>query len=379
MRTLRLVASLTLCAGLSLTSAMVAGCANPLHKKHDDAAVAVTQHDYKGTASVGDFITIHLDTAAQTISYTNITNGLSGSGTFTVNLDGSYAITESSGCFTEAFEIPGYALVLKGLKTGPTQDTVSLVTSIDSQVNTVAGVSNQSYNYMQFRTNSGGLEVGHVGMGAAAQVTHAGYWPYGAHSSTPSDAFMPASTFPGSPVEDAATGALKLTITDTNGTSDNYIFATTSGLLAVDTGNGSLICLKEAAASTFQTADAGTYRAFSYGKLGASTGMGNVESPAAGTVDKVTITVGSDGSLLIRDGANATLASGTLQPFAGSALETGIGFACPGLFHATIGAQEVFVTFTGDAMLFSSFTFNSGSGTYDYFYGVGLKQVAGNG
>ncbi len=378
MRLIKIITATALCVGLSSTAIAVASCS--LSKKtNNDAPAAPTAHDYKGTASVGDFITFHFDSAAHSMSYVNVTNGLSGSGTYTVNADGSYTISESSGCFTEALEISGYALVLRGVKTGPTRDTVSLVTSIDSQVNTVAGVANKNYNYMQFRTNSGGLEIGHVSMGSAAQITSAGYWPYG-NLSTPPDAFHPANTFPGLPVPDAATGALKLTIIDSGISSDNYIFATSSGLLAVDTGNGSLICLQEASTSAMSASSAGTYRALSYGKNGANTGIGNVETPAQGSVSLATITVGSDGTLLIRNAASATLASGTLTPIAGSAIATGIGETCPGLFHATIGTQEVFVTFTGSALLFSSFMpVAGGGGSYDYFYGVGLKQVASSG
>ncbi len=373
------------CTAFGVSTALV-GCLDLIKSSGDaTAAVTATSHSYKGTASVGDFITLDMDTSALTISYHNLTNGLSGSGTYTVNTDGSYTITESSGCFTDAYEIPGYALVLRGTKTGPTQNTVSLVTSFNSQVNTIASVANQNYNYMQFRINSGGVEIGHVHMGNNAEITSARYWPYGNFNDpmNPANAYETDSTFPGAPVEDAATGALKLTITDMGVSEDNYIFATTDGLLAVDTGNGSLVCLQESASSALTASNAGTYRALRYGKNGANTGMGNVES-GLGIVDKVTIAVAVDGTLLITDAANATVASGTITPFAGTALETGIGHACLGLFHAdiTVGGvtQEVFITFTGDAMLFSSFRPTaSGSSTYDYFYGVALKQVASSG
>jgi hypothetical protein len=53
---------------------------------------------------------------------------------------------------------------------------------------------------------------------------------------------------------------------------------------------------------------------------------------------------------------------------------------CYGLFTFRIttasAQQDVFVTFMGQAMLFSSFTANlpwNSAGTYNYFYGVGLK------
>jgi hypothetical protein len=54
---------------------------------------------------------------------------------------------------------------------------------------------------------------------------------------------------------------------------------------------------------------------------------------------------------------------------------------CNGLFtfRVTTGSneQDVFVTFVGNAVVFSAFStdlpWSSGNGTYDYMYGVGLK------
>ncbi|MBA3937654.1 MAG: hypothetical protein H0X38_09340 [Planctomycetes bacterium] len=386
MRLSPLLASIT----LTIATAVI-GCSSPFSSSTASHAVAaVTTHNYTGTASVGDFITMTFDTSAHTFSYVNHTNGLSGAGTFTVNVDGSYAMTDSSSCFTDAYEVPGFALVLRGTRTGPTQDTVSLVTALQSQVNTVAGVSNQNFNYMQFRTNSGGVEVGFVGMGPAAQVTHASYWPYGATQLVP-DAFHPADTFPGSPVEDTATGALKLTIIDSGVSVDNFIFATTSGLLAVDTGNGSLVCFHQAATNAFVPAVAGTYRALAFAKNGVTTGSGNTETPAVGTVAKLSISLDASGLISVTDAGSTVLASGTIAPF-DSTLTTGIGNACPGMFHLTIPRiaadgvtavnQELFLTFVGDALMFSSFQPDpsvSDMRSYDYFYGVALKQNASNG
>ena len=378
----------------SLTLAMVSGvigCSSPFSSSTSAAPAApVTAHNYTGTASVGDFISMSFDSGARTFTYVNHTNGLSGSGTYTVNLDGSYALSDSSGCFTDAYEVPGFALVLRGTKTGPAQDTVSLVTALQSQVNTVAGVADQNYNYMQFRTNSGGLEVGFVSMGPQAQVTSASYWPFGASQQVP-EAFHPADTFPGQPSEDAASGALKLTIVDNGASVDNYIFATNSGLLAVDTGNGSLVCFHQATGSAFNPAVAGTYRALAFAKSGATTGAGNVETPTVGTVTKYSISLDTSGLISVTDSSSAVVASGTIAPF-DSTLTNGIGNACPGMFHLTIPRtaadgmtavnQELFLTFVGDAVMFSSFEPDpqpTDNRTYDYFYGVALKQDASNG
>jgi hypothetical protein len=50
--------------------------------------------NYNGTASVGDFLTISIDSSAQTITYNNYTNGETGTVAYTVNVDGTYTITD---------------------------------------------------------------------------------------------------------------------------------------------------------------------------------------------------------------------------------------------------------------------------------------------
>ena len=138
MRHSRIITSFVWACTVIGVSTTLIGCLDLIKASGDATASVATSHSYKGTASVGDFITFDLDTSALTFSYHNVTNGLSGSGTYVVNTDGSYAITESSACFTVAYEIPGYALVLRGTKTGPTQNITSLVTSFKSQTNTIA-------------------------------------------------------------------------------------------------------------------------------------------------------------------------------------------------------------------------------------------------
>lgn len=43
---------------------------------------------YHGTASVGDFMTITINSGVQTIAYTDVSNGVSGSVPYTVNSGG---------------------------------------------------------------------------------------------------------------------------------------------------------------------------------------------------------------------------------------------------------------------------------------------------
>src|SRR5579863_3796199 len=64
---------------------------------------------YNGTASVGDFLTITIDSTAHTIAYKNYTNGQMGTVPYTVNSDGTYTITDPDGNLLSAYEVPGTA------------------------------------------------------------------------------------------------------------------------------------------------------------------------------------------------------------------------------------------------------------------------------
>jgi hypothetical protein len=89
-------------------------------------------HTYNGTASVGDFLTISLDSTTHTLTYSNHSNGDAGTIPYTVNSDGTYTLNDPSGNLLAAYEVPGYALLLQAAKTGPNHNTMALVTAVQS-------------------------------------------------------------------------------------------------------------------------------------------------------------------------------------------------------------------------------------------------------
>ena len=125
-------------------------------------APTVVTRTYNGTASVGDFLTIVINSTASTITYTNLSNGDTGTLAYTTNTDGSYAITDPNSNLISAYEVPGYALVIQSAKSGPNHNTPALITAVESGPISLSTFANKSYNYMQFRTAAGGLEVGSV-------------------------------------------------------------------------------------------------------------------------------------------------------------------------------------------------------------------------
>ena len=341
---------------------------------------AATSRTYNGSASVGDFLTITLDSAALTLTYTNVSNGDHGTVPYTVNSDGTYTLNDPNGNLIAAYEVPNYALLVQAAKTGPNHDTPALVTAVDSSQITLATWENKSYNYMQFRTAGGGLEAGSVAISNAGLINISSYSPYGALNQNGGGPFH-GSTIDASQAQQGASGTF-LTIAENNGSSDT-VFGTANGIFAVDTGNGAVLGLAKAASKDFDPAFAGTYKAIYYQKTGASTGQGNVETGTP-SLNNATLVVGSTGQVMVSDAQGNTVVQATLTPVADASYLYGssgqLQDPCFGLFTFRVttanSQQDVFVTFVDRAMLFSSFTAHLpvvAGGTYDYLYGVALK------
>jgi len=354
---------------------LLAGCNSTKLSTTTQSAVRA----YNGTAAVGDFLTITIDSNANTITYKNYTNGETGTVPYTVNADGSYAITDPNGNLLSAYEVPGSVMVVEAANAGPLQDSASLITAVESvpaSINTFAG---QNFNYTQFRTRDGGAEIGTVTIDGQGNMTARSYDP-GAIMWTPSNYFN-GGTMLASGVQEDPSGTF-FTVTDPNG-SHSTVFGTQSGLFAVDNNNGAILGLPKAASKAFNPAAAGTYSAIYYEKPNAQM-VNNVEvgTPVEG---KASITVSAAGAVTITDSQSNVMASGTLVPVADTSYiydgtANTLPDPCYGLFtFRTLTAslhQDVFVTFQGNAVIFSSFQTALplvNNGTYTYFYGVGLK------
>ena len=353
----------------------LAGCNSTSRVSAPQSAVRA----YNGTASVGDFLTISIDSTAMTITYKNYTNGETGTVPYTMNSDGTYAITDPNGNLLSGYEVPGSALMVEAANAGPNRDTAALITAIESAPATINTFAGRNFNYIQFRTSSGGVELGTVSVDSSGNITHGGYWPFGAVNQ---QSMFNSGSFPASSVTEDASGNF-FTIDESNG-SHSTVFGTQDGLFAVDTGNGAILSQHKAASKNFDSSNAGTYTAVFYEKPNAQMGPNNSESgtPVEG---RATVTVGANGSVTITDSQSNSMASGTLAAIA----DTSYIYDCTqnklsdplyGMFTfrtATANSQQdVFVTFQGGAVIFSSFVTAlpmQQNAAYTYFYGVGMK------
>ena len=333
---------------------------------------------YNGTASVGDFMTLSIDPVAHTIHYSNMSNGDAGTVPFTVNADGTYSLADTTGNLLAAYEVPNFVLLVQAARTGPHHDTMALVTAVKSSPISPTGIANHSYNYMQFRTASGGMEIGSVNIDGSSMIHNSSYWPFGASSggggfnngSPSTEAFQPDSS-----------GTFMRLGSDSEGY--DYVFGTPNGIFAVDTQNGAILGLAKAGSKDFDPNWAGTYKSIYYQKVGAHSGLGNVESGTP-SLGKGAVVISAAGLVTVTSAEGAVLLTGTLTPVADTPWLYGPGKLqdpCWGLFvvRATSGSsrQDFFISFLQGAVLFSSFRSDvpadPGTSTYDYFYGSALK------
>ncbi|MGH9545907.1 MAG: hypothetical protein ACRD23_11900 [Terriglobales bacterium] len=371
----RILARLGLVVGLAAT-VLLCGCGSTAPLSNLGPLKSV--RSYSGTASVGDFLTISIDSIHMKITYKNYTNSESGTVPYAINDDGTYTIFDPQGNLLSGYEVPGTVLMVEAANAGANADTDALITAIETapaSINTFAG---RNFNYIQFRTSSGGIEIGTVSVDASGNITHGGYWPFGVVNQ---QNMFNGGSFPASSVTEDPSGSF-FAINESDGSQD-VVFGTQTGLFAVDTGNGAILSQPKAASKAFNPANAGTFTGIFYEKPNAQMGPNNVESgtPVEGNA---TVTVSASGAATISDSQGNTLAAGTLAAVADTAYlydGTANKLSDPlyGMFTFRTTAnsqQDVFMTFQANAVIFSSFSVGlpvQQSAAYTYFYGVGLK------
>ena len=215
-------------------------------------------------------------------------------------------LTPSSRCHPEA-QPKDLRLLFK--RPAIQRSTVIGRLAVESGPISMTTFSGNSYNYIQFRTASGGLEVGSVTIGATSG-TNSSYWPYGYFSQGSGSAFN-NGTLDFSQMTEGSSGTYMYGPDGGGGTGDDYVFGTASGFFIVDSPNGSIIGLPKAASSAFDPSVAGTYNGIFYTKANAQTGVGNVETGTAST-SQATIVVTAAANIAVTDASGNTVINATL-------------------------------------------------------------------
>jgi hypothetical protein len=337
--------------------------------------VGGTVHNYQATASVGDFLVVSIDKAAHTVAYHNRTNGLEAAAVaYTVDANGVYTFSgDPNHHLLRAVELEDQILVVDVDHAGPGADTRALAIGAATQSFDPADVGGQKLT-MQFRTQNGGMEVGHVNLtrdGQNLEVDYTGYWPRGAMMSDDSA----WQNGPGTLVLGDPGTREYITISDEGG--EDTLFKVAGGF-ALDMSNGNMFILDRPASGAFDPARAGSYQALAYRKTGARGTSGS--DPEPGTPDVVldSIAIDAAGHVTVSEGGSV-VAEDDLVSVADVPALVGAGrfdaARSAGLFTFA-GTADVFVVFTAKGLLFTSFSPGSptsGDDEYDYSYGAAVK------
>jgi hypothetical protein len=239
---------------------------------------------------------------------------------------------------------------------------------------------------MQFRTKNGGMEVGSVALsveGNGLGVDLQSYWPRGSMLTNDHPFHLGKKSTLTVTEASGVHDFLSVTETQRGVTSTDYVFRTATGL-AIDMANGNIVMLEQPASSHFNRANAGSYRALAYGKRDAHGGPDDQPEPGEATVTLVDLTVTPTGHVTAVDADGTRMVESDLTPLASAPHLLGAGKLdpdrCKGIFTFRAaesgGFKEVFVIFTKDGLLFSSFTPRPASGgdaPYEYFYGAAVR------
>ncbi|HEY1256961.1 MAG TPA: Ig-like domain-containing protein, partial [Terracidiphilus sp.] len=362
-------------------------------KVQGSASLSVTAvvRNYSGSASVGDFVSFTVDQNKNTLSYNNISNGQTGTVSYSQDAFGSITLNDPSSHLLAVTEVPGYGMVALMNNAGAAADQLALITSINEQQITADSFDGQKYNMFEFRTKGGGVGIAPIAIDSNSNFSGTEFMPFNLLGSNNSG-FNLLSGFQLSAVATSPSpDYLFVQLPEPPANSGkNYIFGAPNGMFLVDSEDGSMIGLPKASSKDFDSSWANTYTFTYYEKSNAYGPDGNSQEAGDISGGVGTLTLDSSGNLSLNDGSGNTMATGQLSAVADTAslydgTTTGgpatvgeLGDPAWGVFTFTDASsgqpQQVFAAFAGTTVLLSSFktaaSFNPGD-NYDYFYGVG--------
>lgn len=331
---------------------------------------------YKASAALGDFLELTVDTTAATITYTNVTNGVSGTDVaMTTDSDGFITFGADANLAT-GVEVPGSVFIFHTKTAGKTKDKKGFALGLSVKPYTEAAFPAQLMNYMQFRTNNGGFEVGFIDA-RTDTLTHQYFapsacWDNGGTGAIadgvgePSAFPLDATAFTMSDDKTYITKTFAATTEEPENTVT--IFQTETNDVVIDMDNGSIFAFKARADDTLPS---GAFTGLLFGRDDAQAMQGNTET-------------GTDLLTRLRvvfTGAEFTWAEDGKELFAGTAvpLNTEVtmdggrkmfgAFTCR-VVDGTATTDLVFVLSDDAKLLCAQYTNRANDPTYAYRHGA---------
>jgi len=306
---------------------------------------------FLGSAARGDFLTVEImsEKPNNFITYKNLTNGISHGDLFLIDQDG-YMVFRSLDHIASGLMDPNLGILLQLTSAGPSKSEKGFALGLLTSPFDAAGFPPKLFNYMQFRTNNNGFEVGYIDARDAVQVKVQHCTPamsrYTENGSPGTGNIQDGVEVDGDFAIDARTFLLSddgmhlsklFEATENEPAETVTIFKTEDDDLVIDLNNGSIFAFQELADDT---KPAGNYTGLLYGKNNAQGNPDNTESGDE-KLTKVSITFTDDQFSWVEGDETY---SGTIVPFHDVVNMT--NYTMHGLFYSrVIGSNDALMDF----------------------------------
>lgn len=338
------------------------------------ADVVDTDLVYKASAVIGDFIEVKIGDTS--LTYLNRTNGWSGTQVPLTMDDDGYLHFGDDPNLLLGRHLPGSFCMFHTATAGKTSNQKAFVLGLAVRPYTEASFPRRLLNYMQFRVNNGGFEVGYINA-SADQITHRHYGPVWAGNpdgglSEETSFAVDATTFT---LSEDRTYLSKTFVEDGGESNDVTIFQTLEDDVVLDMNNGSIVAFSQRADSSLPT---GVYTGLLFGRDDALSLENNTES-GTDLLVKVRITLQEDGTFLWQeDGITLFEGSGWFAmheslPF---------GQTLHGIFHYSFSVDPftndelvIILSADGQKMLCGRYHAVDGEPAYGYRHGAAALDI----
>lgn len=285
----------------------------------------VPARNYMVSAARGDAIHVMINPENTEMTYQNLTQAQATKTTasITVGADGHVTVHDSPD-FSFGTVFQGDYILLAATTLGPAKNELGFALGLKPKLYTAPQFPTGFLNYMQFRANNGGFEVGIIDVKAQNDITHQ-HWDH-------TNGFGEPTTLPIGDVSTFALSEDKMSISflEQKEQQTITIFQTESNNVVLDMDNGSIYAVQ---ADTTTSVPAGTYKGIVYGKDNAVSLPENKGEEGTAKIMRFVLTVESDQKYVWSE-ENVEITRGTFEPL------TAFTPVTTGIFHGVTTTTE---------------------------------------
>jgi hypothetical protein len=329
---------------------------------------------YKASAVIGDFIEVTIQDTS--LTYVNRTNGWSGTDVPLIMDEDGYLTFGNDPNLILGRHLPGSFCMFHTATAGKTSNQKAFILGLAVRPYTEASFPQRMLNYMQFRVNNGGFEVGYIDA-TADEIKHRHYGPVWAGNpegglSEETSFAVDATTFT---LSEDRTYLSKTFVENGGESNDVTIFQTMDDDVVLDMNNGSIVAFSQRADNTLPT---GVYTGLLFGRDDAQSLENNTET-GTDLLIKVCITLQEDGTFLWQEDGITLFEGAGWFPMHES---LAFGHTLHGIFHYWFSSDAftndelvIILSADGNKMLCGRYHAVDGEATYAYRHGAAALDL----